>query len=424
MAKPGRNDPCPCGSGQKYKKCCLSSETSSGVHPAHDRHAALLHRALRWALQRYGADWHRKSLASLNGGRPPGDEALHWFEMFLICYMALPGQENTAFDEFLQHNPPVNSAERDLVEAQRQARFSVFCLLGGDGRHVDLEDAFTSERFRVRDGSLGKARPNSYMLAQLVFIDDTWLCFEAFPQALPPAQAEAVVRRLQYLVGAAPPERYREPVTALLFHEMWRDAVRDLVENPYPEMRNAQGHDVCIVTDRYVCDLSQVELLGRMAELSGFEAQDEKSGILLDGSRVVAFWRIEKGVLIVENNSNENADSVQAQLEALQLPGFRRKRRNRVSQAQLKDKKPAPAQPTPPDLADVMRGLRRKFDAEWLDASVPALAGKTPREAVSTAEGRRSVEALLREFEYRGSNMPQEQRSDIAWMRSELGLLA
>jgi hypothetical protein len=23
--KPGRNDPCPCGSGKKYKKCCLST---------------------------------------------------------------------------------------------------------------------------------------------------------------------------------------------------------------------------------------------------------------------------------------------------------------------------------------------------------------------------------------------------------------
>ncbi|MBW1945743.1 MAG: SEC-C domain-containing protein [Deltaproteobacteria bacterium] len=22
-SKPGRNDPCPCGSGLKYKKCCL-----------------------------------------------------------------------------------------------------------------------------------------------------------------------------------------------------------------------------------------------------------------------------------------------------------------------------------------------------------------------------------------------------------------
>jgi tetratricopeptide (TPR) repeat protein len=26
MAKPGRNDPCPCGSGQKYKRCCLSKD--------------------------------------------------------------------------------------------------------------------------------------------------------------------------------------------------------------------------------------------------------------------------------------------------------------------------------------------------------------------------------------------------------------
>jgi methionyl aminopeptidase len=27
MSKPGRNDPCPCGSGKKYKKCCLGKET-------------------------------------------------------------------------------------------------------------------------------------------------------------------------------------------------------------------------------------------------------------------------------------------------------------------------------------------------------------------------------------------------------------
>ena len=27
IKKPGRNDPCPCGSGRKYKKCCLNKET-------------------------------------------------------------------------------------------------------------------------------------------------------------------------------------------------------------------------------------------------------------------------------------------------------------------------------------------------------------------------------------------------------------
>jgi uncharacterized protein YecA (UPF0149 family) len=26
VKEPGRNDPCPCGSGLKYKKCCLSKD--------------------------------------------------------------------------------------------------------------------------------------------------------------------------------------------------------------------------------------------------------------------------------------------------------------------------------------------------------------------------------------------------------------
>ena len=29
MAKPGRNDPYPCGSGNKYKKCCLPKEEAA-----------------------------------------------------------------------------------------------------------------------------------------------------------------------------------------------------------------------------------------------------------------------------------------------------------------------------------------------------------------------------------------------------------
>ena len=28
--KVGRNDPCPCGSGRKYKKCCLDRTASAG----------------------------------------------------------------------------------------------------------------------------------------------------------------------------------------------------------------------------------------------------------------------------------------------------------------------------------------------------------------------------------------------------------
>ena len=33
MAKTGRNEPCPCGSGKKYKKCCLVAH-AAGAAPA------------------------------------------------------------------------------------------------------------------------------------------------------------------------------------------------------------------------------------------------------------------------------------------------------------------------------------------------------------------------------------------------------
>ena len=31
MAKIGRNDPCPCGSGKKYKKCCMASDEAAAL---------------------------------------------------------------------------------------------------------------------------------------------------------------------------------------------------------------------------------------------------------------------------------------------------------------------------------------------------------------------------------------------------------
>jgi len=32
MEKVGRNDPCPCGSGKKYKQCCLTKNLKKPLH--------------------------------------------------------------------------------------------------------------------------------------------------------------------------------------------------------------------------------------------------------------------------------------------------------------------------------------------------------------------------------------------------------
>ena len=38
MAKIGRNAACPCGSGKKYKKCCLPADQLTAVHDHRDDH--------------------------------------------------------------------------------------------------------------------------------------------------------------------------------------------------------------------------------------------------------------------------------------------------------------------------------------------------------------------------------------------------
>lgn len=41
MPKAGRNDPCPCGSGKKYKHCCLEKDRAAELAPAIAQRVAL-----------------------------------------------------------------------------------------------------------------------------------------------------------------------------------------------------------------------------------------------------------------------------------------------------------------------------------------------------------------------------------------------
>ncbi len=55
----GRNDPCPCGSGKKYKKCHESEGTAylQKLAREHDREDA---RKLRAKLKADGVPWYRR----------------------------------------------------------------------------------------------------------------------------------------------------------------------------------------------------------------------------------------------------------------------------------------------------------------------------------------------------------------------------
>ncbi len=70
----------------------------------------------------------------------------------------------------------------------------------------------------------------------------------------------------------------------------------------------------------------------------------------------------------------------------------------------------------------MLRAFKAQHYAAWLDMKLPALRGKSPREAVRKTAGRRDVGQLLREPEFHEGQLPPHERFDVATLRRELGL--
>jgi len=76
MVKIGRNDPCPCGSGQKYKRCCLPRDEATAAERAFEaRLGGGCHSAIAALGEIDGSRLHLRGLvADPGGGRLLRDE--------------------------------------------------------------------------------------------------------------------------------------------------------------------------------------------------------------------------------------------------------------------------------------------------------------------------------------------------------------
>ncbi len=81
----------------------------------------------------------------------------------------------------------------------------------------------------------------------------------------------------------------------------------------------------------------------------------------------------------------------------------------------------APREPVSPEEERVVAEFKARHYADWADRPLPALNGRTPRECVRTAAGRRMVELLLKDMEHREQRV-QGQPFDFSTIRRDLGL--
>ena len=186
----GRNDPCPCGSGKKFKKCCLLH--GSEGEPAASGEAEAIRRIeerldpeiLRFAAERYGKDlgvpaWEEFALGN-EGIDPEGPEKEHFVPWLLYEYRpgksgkgrrrAAPGP--TLAEMFLEsRGDGLSEEERRVLRAVYQEPWSFYDVLEVEpGVRMRLRDALRGAEHEEQ--MVAREDLNGDTVTDLVFVPD------------------------------------------------------------------------------------------------------------------------------------------------------------------------------------------------------------------------------------------------------------
>ncbi|RLC04612.1 MAG: hypothetical protein DRH90_08135, partial [Deltaproteobacteria bacterium] len=139
----------------------------------------------------------------------------------------------------------------------------------------------------------------------------------------------------------------------------------------------------------------------------------------------------------VEVNSDKRAETIKNEIEKRLGPRVKyktteiRSLESMIEEGQQEGLPDAGTQPNQDDLMQLpevqeqMRHMLQGHWQNWIDDRIPALGGKTPRQAVKTPDGKESVEALLLDAErHSGYNGPMQEieHKAIKDVRQKLGL--
>jgi hypothetical protein len=460
LGKQGRNELCSCGSGLKYKKCCLAKESARFTYSFDERLSASK-KLLRFTEKYLGKEDEDAFIYFFD--QVPDDalttdheldeewdkigEAIYddWF--FFDQYFP---EGDRVVDRVLSQDRSITSGERTYLEVMRDSCLKFYETLDVvpgvsivfqdvlDGSTVQVHEKMGSQH--IKKGDFLFLRIVSAGVSGQPEIDGSCLPIPFLYQRHILAEISQAMSAYQENQPGTPDKRHWKELVPFI-HSLWYSCLRN---PPIPKLANTDGEEILLTKLYFV--VHNVEAL-RQA-LDGQKALQE--GITRGDSDSSWNWTVAKesgdswslghmtlkdDAFEAEVNSLERAERLRQILEG--LAGTALVYRNASHQdlteslrsrlAENKGQTSASFFPDQEESAEIeafVLDTQARHYRRWLDESIPALKGHSPRAAASMPELKPALAQLIRQLEgfYQDALRRNEPAYDPSWMWDELGL--
>jgi len=461
MNKIGRNDPCPCGSGKKYKQCCLRQEQEQATLAAKDPvHGAS--KAIEWlgskhpgALREALYDGFFGTVNDEDLSRIEAlDEETHLAVMTNAMEWVLA--EGTCF--YRDDEIPVTDLivargglilpveQRGWLKALRSHPLRVYEVLAvSPGYSVTLQDVLDPDRDEItvieNTASLSLLGGDAFA-ARIVPLEGNWVLSGAtYP--LNSRHVMDLISDFQREMEGHPPEDAEEEqeILSMVIRDTWLKALLDPLEMP-DLMDHSTGEAILFITDHYrVKDWDRLEqVLQDQPQIEGSRAAGwdvlrtgedglVRSEMSIDTDEaedgLTVFYRTQshadQGKPWIENLAGEILQSIGREIsDPKALMGY-----PEGGDAQHPLMAKELDQVSPEAMREVFEEFLRNAYKDWADQPIPILDGFSPRDMIKTPEGLIRVKFLIRTYQQDEQQQALSQNREaisLAFLWESLGL--
>ena len=477
MTTVGRNDPCPCGSGRKFKHCCLRVEDVEDNLRVRLRSAegVLVPALFSYATQEFGREFFDQAW----------DEFFLWndvpddveiskefgttFDPFFVFEFVPDAAEHQLPDgwpteplalHFLHHEvESTPELHREFIEQACKSPASFFVVeTVFTGRALDLKDILTGRRFHVLEQSASRTlHAGDVLFTRVVTAGGGSIMIGACPWVIPPSWHIPIIDMRERLR----PKRLltREELLGynLEIRKAYHEIVDALLHPALPVLQNTDGDPLELTTLTYELGVTVPEAVERLTPLATLRGDVHLADDVCDaagalttatltwikaGNRKHKDWdnttlgtlRVDGSRLVVEVNSARRRRRIEKEIAKCLGPAATLVDTTITDLADALERRREPRSaapphlvtqadsPRPPGLEAIEAELARKHWEAWLDTKVPALRNRTPRQAAKTASGRERLEALLADYLQKSVSGRSAFAPDIVTLKRKLGL--